>query len=335
MAVRLKPGHEMETGFAKTLFAAGRCVINPRDMPTRQGSIHLFRLFGIDVYLHWAWFLAIAYFTYQPESHIPLTWKVLQCLSLFLIVLMHEFGHSLACKQVGGQANQIVLWPLGGVAYVSPPQRPGAMLWSIAAGPLVNVLLFPLLGILVLIAQYLGWEESFPNLYDYVMALWIIDIILLVFNLLPIYPLDGGQILRSLLWFIFGRARSLKITTIIGFIGLAAMIPFVVMAHNSWYYVLAAFVALNCWTGFQQARAMMRLADAPRHAGFACPVCRAAPPQGPFWVCGKCRKSFDTFVTGATCPQCGTQYGATFCPECSSLRPMNEWTTAGNAPPKL
>jgi Zn-dependent protease len=57
--------------------------------------------------------------------------------------LFHEFGHALACRQVGGQADLIVLWPLGGVAYVSPPPRPGALLWRIAAGPLVNVLLVP------------------------------------------------------------------------------------------------------------------------------------------------------------------------------------------------
>jgi Zn-dependent protease len=69
----------------------------------------------------------------------------LEYLALFSIVLMHEFGHALACRQVGGTADQILLWPFGGVAYVNPPQRPGAMLWSIAAGPLVNVALFPLL----------------------------------------------------------------------------------------------------------------------------------------------------------------------------------------------
>ena len=49
--------------------------------------------------------------------------------------MLHEFGHALACRQVGGQADLIVLWPLGGVAYVNPPPRPGALLWSIAAGP--------------------------------------------------------------------------------------------------------------------------------------------------------------------------------------------------------
>ena len=261
-------------------------------------------------------------------------WSVLDCLALFLIVLMHEFGHSLACRQVGGQANQIVLWPLGGVAYVSPPQRPGAMLWSIVAGPLVNVLLVPPLTVLFVIVEYLGWGKGLPDLYNFVRTIWAMNLVLLVFNLLPIYPLDGGQILRSLLWFIFGRGRSLKITTIIGFIGLAALIPLVVMAHQPWYYIMAAFAALNCWTGFQQARAMLRVADAPRHEGFTCPVCKAAPPRGAFWICGKCRKPFDTFATQATCPTCGVQYGVTFCPECGSLRPLSEWVVGSSLPPK-
>src|SRR5215467_3925615 len=109
-------------------------------MPTNRGSIRIFRLFGIDVYLHWSWFL-IVLFAVQTRAHAygqSYGWNVLETLSLFGIVLMHEFGHALACRQVGGKADQIVLWPLGGVAYVAPPPRPGATLWSIAAGPLVN-----------------------------------------------------------------------------------------------------------------------------------------------------------------------------------------------------
>src|SRR4249919_1202367 len=135
-------------------------------MPTRQGSIRIFRLFGIDVYLHWAWFL-IVLFDIQSRSHAydSYVWNVLETLSLFGIVLMHEFGHALACRQVGGKADQIVLWPLGGVAYVSPPQRPGATLWSIAAGPLVNVVLLPVLGVLWLLIQSIGWQTDMPNAY--------------------------------------------------------------------------------------------------------------------------------------------------------------------------
>jgi len=95
-------------------------------MPTRKGSIRLFQLFGITVYLHWAWFLAIGYFISQAKGYSSPAWSVLECLSLFAIVLMHEFGHQLACRQVGGKTSDIVLWPLGGVAYVSPPHNCGA-----------------------------------------------------------------------------------------------------------------------------------------------------------------------------------------------------------------
>src|SRR5271168_757344 len=111
-----------------------------------QGSFRLFRLLGVDVSLHWSWFL-IALIEIQARRGIyssPL-WNVLEYLGFFLIVLAHEFGHSLACRRVGGTADRILLWPFGGVAYVNPPQRPGAMLWSIAAGPLVNVALIPVL----------------------------------------------------------------------------------------------------------------------------------------------------------------------------------------------
>src|SRR5580700_9771436 len=141
-------------------------------MPTRNGSFHLFKLFGIDVYLHWSWFIvALIEIQYRKGNYTSVSWNVLEYLSLFLIVLMHEFGHALACRSVGGQANQIVLWPLGGVAYVAPPPRPGAMLWSIAAGPLVNVLLVPVFTLALLAANAADWIHLAPNLYFYIRAI--------------------------------------------------------------------------------------------------------------------------------------------------------------------
>jgi Zn-dependent protease len=98
-------------------------------------AIRLFRIKGIDVYLHWSWFL-VALFEIQARQgrYSSVVWNVFEYLALFVIVLLHEFGHALACRSVGGTADTIMLWPLGGVAYVNPPQRPGATLWSIAAG---------------------------------------------------------------------------------------------------------------------------------------------------------------------------------------------------------
>jgi Zn-dependent protease len=313
-------------------------------MPTRKGSIHLFRLFGINVYLHWAWFFAMFYFIKLRENdYSSLTWNVLGCLSLFLIVLMHEFGHQLACRQVGGKTSDIILWPLGGVAYVSPPQRPGAQLWSIAAGPLVNVALFPVLSIIWWLVHSASWHETMPNAYVFVMTLWYINTVLLVFNMLPIYPLDGGQILRSLLWFVFGRANSLMAASIIGFIGVAGLLLLAVLLYlvspdkmqAIWLGAISAFILLNCWGGLMQARALVRIAKIPRRDGFACPVCKIAPPQGALWVCGKCRKPFDTFQTQGVCPNCGVQYAATSCPECGSLQPFSEWIASTSVPPKL
>ena len=107
-----------------------------------KGSLRLFRLFGIDVFLHWSWVL-VAYWQIQSrgDAYDSRVWAAAEYASLFLIVLLHEFGHALATRSVGGEVNRIVLWPFGGVAFVKPPQRPGAVLWCIAAGPLVNVVL--------------------------------------------------------------------------------------------------------------------------------------------------------------------------------------------------
>ena len=236
---------------------------------------------------------------------------------------------------MGGKTHDIVLWVLGGVAYVSPPQRPGATLWSIAAGPLVNVALFPLFGILLVLGKYAGWEDTNPNAYNFVFMLFSINVVLLVFNMLPIYPLDGGQILRSLLWFVFGRAKSLMIASIIGFIGVAALIGLALLQQNLMLGGICVLIVMNCWGGLMQARALVRIANAPRHDGFACPACKLAPPRGAFWGCGKCRKPFDTFETGGVCPHCGTQFAATSCPECGNVRPISEWMAASNVPPKL
>src|SRR6266404_983359 len=162
-------------------------------LPTKQGSIRLFRIAGIDVYLHWMWFLVAAYEIQDRKgSYSSVTWNVVEYLSLFVIVTMHEFGHATACRSVGGRANQIVLWPLGGVAYVDPPPRPGAVLWSIAAGPLVNVVLVPVLGILWLLTS--GAAGAASDVHALVRDVTYINAGLLFFNTLPIYPLDGGQI---------------------------------------------------------------------------------------------------------------------------------------------
>ena len=297
-------------------------------MPSlRQGSLHLFRIAGIDVFLHWSWFLvAVIEVEAWSSRYSSIAWAVLEYLSLFVIVLLHEFGHALACRSVGGTANRIMLWPLGGVAYVNPPQRPGAMLWSLAAGPLVNVALLPVTLFAYSQVVAAGWAHSRPDLYQYVYTVtFYINLGLLVFNLLPIYPLDGGQILRSLFWFFLGRGRSLAVATVVGFIGLVGYGALAFSRLSGWMLIIGAYLLMNCWGGLKAARILIRNEKLPRRLGYACPSCHSAAPLGDHWQCSRCNHRFDTFATGGACPFCGAQYDTVMCLYCLERRPMSQW----------
>jgi Zn-dependent protease len=293
--------------------------------PTKDGSFRLFCFKGIEVYLHWSW-LVVAYIEIQMRRgrYESLLWNALEYVGLFVIVLLHEFGHSLACRQVGGSSDQIVLWPLGGVAYVRPPPRPGATLWSIAAGPLVNVVLVPILTALMLVTR--GWDA--PDTAHFVKTLWQINLGLLIFNMLPIYPLDGGQILQSLLWFWLGRGRSLLVASIIGFVGVAALAYIAIqwLGFSIWTAVMLGFIAMNCWQGFKVARSMMTVDRIPRRTGLKCPSCGAAPPVGNYWKCANCGASFDIHESGGQCPQCRQQFPEIPCLFCGKTQPRSSWT---------
>lgn len=233
----------------------------------RGSSIHLFKLWGVDVYLHFSWFLvAIFQFTSRSHGYSSPIFAVYEYLALFVIVLMHEFGHAMACRQTGGFADRIMLWPLGGIAFVQPPERPGAQLWSIAAGPLVNVVLLPVLMIVQFVAGSAGLPFRSPDMYRLIVMIAWINGALLFFNLLPIYPLDGGQILRSLLWFPFGRIRSLQVASGIGFAGclLAGLYAFYI--RSFWIGLLALFLISQAVRGWQYARALAQAETAARLA---------------------------------------------------------------------
>ena len=296
-----------------------------------KGTFRLFRVWGIDVFLHWSWFI-VAYWdlSKRGEAYTSQVWNVAEYLSLFAIVLLHEFGHALACRSVGGVANRIVLWPLGGVAFVAPPPRPGACLWSIAAGPLVNVAIAA-----VTIPLYIGtrgWAGLAHDPRHFLMMFTIINGLLLAFNLLPIYPLDGGQIVQCLLWFVLGRSRSLMVASAIGLVAAVGGAAAALYFADYWLVVMAAFVGWRAWAGFQQARLLALALKVPRHPGLACPSCKAAPPAAEVWTCGHCQARFDMFAHGGTCPGCGRHFDTTPCPDCQRVHPIADWAAAGRKP---
>lgn len=292
-------------------------------------SLRLFRFRGIQVSLHWSWFLIAFFLIYERRANYgSIGWNIAEYLTLFVIVLLHEFGHSFACRQTGGKADRIVLWPLGGVAFVQPPPRPGAELWSIAAGPLVNVVLFPVLMVAVEVSSSLGHSPRDSDFGKFLYMIWWINRSLLIFNLLPIYPLDGGQILRSLLWFKLGRARSLQVATAIGLVGIP-LLAFYALAQSRSNFIFILFMAYflwqGCWSSWKHAAMLLKVEALPRHRGFACPTCREAPPSGAAWICPGCGNRFDPFATEGICPHCRSARDVIPCPQCGSENGLTRW----------
>jgi len=131
------------------------------------------------------------------------------------------------------------------------------------AGPLVNVALLPVLALLSVATS--GLPES--DVHAMFRAISYINIGLLFFNLLPVYPLDGGQILGALLWFVIGRARSLMVTAVIGLVGVAALGWWALNSESAWLGLIAFFLGSRCIASFQAARLMSRETTRPRPPG--------------------------------------------------------------------
>jgi len=214
------------------------------------GTIRLFQFSGITVYLHFSWFLIAAYeFSRRIAVYTSPVWAAFEYIALFAIVLLHEFGHALACRQTGGIANRIVLWPLGGIAFVNPPRRPGAMLWSIAAGPLVNVILLPILSIALVLSR-VGPDEP-TDFALFIYHVWWINLGLLIFNILPVYPLDGGQLSRELFTLRNPRAgviQSLQLSA-----GVAVLVAIYAISKGSIY--TCAMFGILAYNNFQTLQA--------------------------------------------------------------------------------
>lgn len=189
--------------------------------------------------------------------------------ALFVVVLMHELGHCVACRWVGGEADEILMWPLGGLASCHPPNDWRASLITTLGGPAVNVVILP-------ITSAALWAAGRPGtiLFDpfqigpllltaldswWLVALWIlhaINLMILAFNvLLPIFPLDGGRVLHALLWRTHGRRRSMEMAAAVGLVAASALAIVALVADLLMVLGIAFFCGLVCWAERQRLRA--------------------------------------------------------------------------------
>lgn len=145
---------------------------------------------GVPTYLHWSWVFCLI---------IVMIWNMplaLSMVGLFYIVLLHECGHCLAARRYNCYIRDITLYPFGGAAAMQMPETPKKELVITLCGPLVNLLLVPVLYLLSFLAN-IHFPETLIAKTFATVALY--NVVLLIFNLVPAFPMDGGRVLRAIL----------------------------------------------------------------------------------------------------------------------------------------
>ena len=225
------------------------------------------RIAGIDVYLHVTFLLLLAYFAFvgwQGAGGIGALFFATLVILLFGCVLLHEFGHAFAGRFYGINTPDITLLPIGGVARMDKmPDQPMEEMVVALAGPMVNVVIALGLGLVMLVSGILnvglllsafsGNLNAFPNLPTALLHILLLNnVILVVFNLVPAFPMDGGRVLRALLAMTMPFPQATQLAAAIGKT-LAIGFAVIGLLYSPMLILLAAFVFIGAQ---QEARSV-------------------------------------------------------------------------------
>jgi Zn-dependent protease/CBS domain-containing protein len=228
-------------------------------------SIPLGRVLGTEIRLHLTFLLLLAWIGFAASAQggtAAATESILFICLIFLCVLLHEFGHVLAARRYGIQTPDITLLPIGGVARLERiPEKPSEELVVALAGPAVNVviaaLLFVLLGGLPPMEVATNMENPGHSMLG---RLFWVNVTLVLFNLIPAFPMDGGRVLRALLGYRMGHRRATEVAARIGQ-GVALLLGFWGLVGGG---PLLVFVALFVWLGAGAESQAVQLRDVSR-----------------------------------------------------------------------
>ncbi|MCC7374708.1 MAG: site-2 protease family protein [Verrucomicrobiales bacterium] len=232
-------------------------------------SLKIGRYAGIDVYLHVTFLLFLGFIgaaqTLSGAAFGAVVEAVLFFVAVFGCVLLHEFGHALAARQFGIRTRDITLLPIGGVARLERmPDRPLQELWVALAGPAVNVGIATLLVIGLAVSGTLrGGLDLDMTEGSFAVRLLTVNVVLVIFNMIPAFPMDGGRVLRALLAIRLDYAKATQIAATLGQ-GFALVFAFfgLIGLLGGGGNPLLLFIALFVWIGASQETGMAQFRSA-------------------------------------------------------------------------
>ncbi len=221
-------------------------------------SLKIASVFGIEVRIHITFllFLAWIWFSYYQVAGVDGAIQgVIFILILFACVLLHEFGHAFAARAFGIRTPDITLLAIGGVARLTRiPDKPWQELVVAIAGPLVNVIIAAVLIFVIRVSADLQQLEHLESpRFEMLAKVASLNVMLVLFNLIPAFPMDGGRVLRSLLAMAMPYVRATQIAAWIGQ-GLAIVFAIYGFFGNP----ILIFIAFFIFVGAQQEVAMAR-----------------------------------------------------------------------------
>ncbi|NNE02436.1 MAG: site-2 protease family protein [Eudoraea sp.] len=239
-------------------------------MPVMKGILKLGKVAGISIEVHWTFSLLLIWVVFmelrQEGDLQSALFIVVLVLLLFLCVVLHELGHAFTAKLFHISTKKITLLPIGGVASLEKiPEKPQQELLVSVAGPLVNLLIAFVLYLFLPIQYYMGLDaenlvallES-PGLETLLFYLWIANIMLVVFNLVPAFPMDGGRVLRALLAMFLGRLKATEIASVIGR-AIAVMFLILGLFYNPFLVLIALFIYVGAYSENQLVKQSVKL----------------------------------------------------------------------------
>jgi Zn-dependent protease/predicted transcriptional regulator len=228
-------------------------------------SLRLGKLLGIDVYLHFTFLLLLTflgfYYWRATEDIGAALQSVGFIVALFACVVLHELGHALMARRYGINTRDITLFPIGGIARLEKmPEKPMQELWVALAGPTVNVVIAAILLLgLTVTGGIKEVEEISATGGSFWLRLVLLNLVLVVFNLLPAFPMDGGRVLRALLALRLGRRRATAIAANIGQ-GMAILFVILGFFYNPFLILIGIFVYLGAQAEAAQVEMQSALA---------------------------------------------------------------------------
>jgi Zn-dependent protease len=219
-------------------------------------SINLFKVFGIQLAVHASFVLLLAYYGYEGwvESGVPgLLWSVGLIVLFFVCVILHELGHSLTARRYGVRTARILLLPIGGMAELEQiPRKPSAELLITVAGPAVNFVLAALLLPFAWQGIFSAEEVALYSPAGLVIQLCIANLIMGTFNLVPVFPMDGGRILRALLAIQLPYVRATYWAVMVGRVLAVLLAGWALYRENYLLAVLFMFIFFAGATEYRQ-----------------------------------------------------------------------------------